>query len=355
MRRGSSEIAVALLAAGLVVADAASADPIAPFDVDYEAPPSCPSRELFVRQIRARTDKAVEATADDPAVRRFEIRLDVPEAGRALGRMRTVDPSGTVSDREVPGETCQEVVAALALIAAIVIDPDASPAPLPVELTQPEPPPEPAPALPPPSPPPPTPAAPPTITPARPSPPAARPPSVAGRAEWEGFLGARAGLEVGPSPELLLGGALLGGLSRSGRSAWEPAFDLGLHAASGPAAQADLGEADFSWFAARLRGCPVRVPVTSPVHLRPCAWFTAGAVSASGSDVPLAKSAVAFWADVGLGLRFDVELHRLLLLTGDGGVTFPLSRDRFRFDPAEIIHVYPSLGGSAGLGLLLRL
>jgi len=87
----------------------------------YAADPSCPTRADFMAQVKART-RLADFVTDASAEHRFAVSARI-ESGRAVGRLS--NPSESSTERQVTSESCADVVSALALIAALAIDPHA--------------------------------------------------------------------------------------------------------------------------------------------------------------------------------------------------------------------------------------
>ena len=121
--------AISLSAASTLFArqSAAEASP-EPIAWTYSAPPDCPPAETFEREFRARTTRAELVAGAADASRSFSVALS-SEPGRAVGRIEIEGPGGAVATREVAGQTCAGVVSALALVAALAIDPLAAESP----------------------------------------------------------------------------------------------------------------------------------------------------------------------------------------------------------------------------------
>jgi hypothetical protein len=346
MFRGSRGLA----AAATVAACAASSRPAgaqAATRVDYSASAGCPDEGAFVARVRARTSR-LHPPSSGEAASEYRVQVTAREAG-ARGTLTVIEPSGATSSREVEGDTCESVVEALALIAALALDPDASTAALP---------PMPAPA---------------PSTPKASSAPAqgaagGDTPSVISRdtaagarseppalAPWAGHLAAIAGAELtsGLTPGALVGPAL------SVEAVWrrrdrpravEPVLDVRLGvsrlAASVPA---QVGSARFTWTLGRLEGCPVRVVVGSFEAL-PCVRFDGGDLQAVGLGVDLPRPAASrLWLSLGALGRLRWTPLAPIFLEVDAGVSAPLVRDRFYFDtPPTTIYDVPALAAIAG-------
>ncbi len=129
MRCRSLDLSV--LAFAFTLSLPARADGVQPVHVGYDAPEDCPAADAFVAQVRARTARMRIAGEGEPGL---TLRVAIVRAGeRVKGTLVVADGSGAESRREVDGEACATVVAALALVAALRIDPMASTAELQAE------------------------------------------------------------------------------------------------------------------------------------------------------------------------------------------------------------------------------
>lgn len=335
----------------------------------YEGPERCPRREAFVAQVEARTNRArwVEAA---PGVRRFGVELSADD-GVARGVLTLRDAAGTEARREIDGQSCEEVVAALALITALAIDPSARTAPIPaapgpvpgpVPGPTPEPAPTPVPGGPGPGPAPvPAPPAPlPAPVPApEPPPPRPLPPPIG---LWSDELWAESepagwrfalGLHVWASSVL---GSTLGPVvpiffdAASGATGLlAPAFRVAFSVMPPRTLAAGGGTASFTRFAGHLSGCPVRLGLYESLALRPCLELELGALRATGSGVPDASVATTPWVAGDVALRLEVAPVDWLLLELDGKASVPFVRPRYAFVPdVPIVAVDPVIGTFGG-------
>ncbi len=242
VKRGLVKWACALALASCFVASTAAAA----IRVRYSAAAGCPSKSDFEREVRART---ALASFDDTATRVFDV--SVSQSGASfVGRLRASSPSGRATERVVDGETCADVVAALALAGALAIDPNASLAP--VASVQPEPP-APPPPMPEPSTPPPR--APDVARPYRIVPHDVLPVSAVA---WRFAVGASADMLTAIAPSPLVGGALYAEVARSPAGLWSPALRVSAAFASSGALDGASPAARFTMTAARVDLCPIR-------------------------------------------------------------------------------------------------
>lgn len=307
----------------------------------YQAPPDCPDRDAFEHDVASRTDKATWAPRR-AGVR--EIAVTITAAGGAIrGQLVISDPARPAdrASREVPGATCEEVVEALALIAALAIDPAAELSPAPAPL---EPPPRPVP-LPKPTPEParlPTP--PPTPPPTEPMVPSSR---------WRWLVGLGLSATSGLGDKLAAVVPVYVEASLASGSWLAPSFRLGVAVMPDRVLTDPAGRGHLTRFAARVSGCPIRGDLTPWLVLRPCASFEAGALLARGEGVDEVESSASPWLAAGVSGRLQLFPSDWLMLeiSGEGGLA--LVRPRFVIDPAievgEADFVLGVFGGSVGI------
>jgi hypothetical protein len=95
-----------------------------PINVEFVAPAGCSSLDSFYRGVRARTDRVRLAGAGEQGV---QIRVQVFRVGTTIrGELRIGDHQEESETRRVDGVSCNEVVEALSLTAALALDPSAS-------------------------------------------------------------------------------------------------------------------------------------------------------------------------------------------------------------------------------------
>ena len=111
---------------GIALSARAAAADSTPVRVSLEAPEGCSSAREFYDAVRSRTGRvrlsplAKEALALSIVVIRNQ--------GKFQGELRVSDPRGQSSTRKVSGATCEEVVRALSLTAALAVDQIVEPA-----------------------------------------------------------------------------------------------------------------------------------------------------------------------------------------------------------------------------------
>jgi hypothetical protein len=288
-------------------------------------------------QILARTPRA-RAAAEGESATRFVVTI-VAKGNQHQGELSVESPEGGRATRSVRAASCQDVASALALVAALTIDPDAI-----SRLSEPPPdktPPAPAPA--PPASPAPTPEPKPAPTPR----PVLTPPTD----HWEFFVGIGAEATGGAVPPLSVAPRAIVGAGR--RDGLSPAAFLSLSRAAGHTDVDGLGRADFTLLAARLEGCPVRLAL-GPLAALPCAGAEVGRLAAEGSGIQQTDSASRWWAAATLRGSLELRPVPALALAVSAGALLPFTRDHFVFvDGAaeHLAHRAPALAGFAGLSL----
>jgi hypothetical protein len=279
----------------------------APFRVEYATSKICESSDDFSPQLLQRSHHVRHALPDEPGVV-FRIEF-FEEKGALRGRLTLRELDGRETARVVPGVSCEEVVAALALIAAVLIDPSA-----PVDS--------------------------PHRAPARP------PVDDRSRADTRTAprdskrsmrLGFGAGVSVlvqsavAPDPNLGMGVEANTTLDSGG---WlSPLFAVAANRTLTDTATTPNGTAQLSWWALRASACPVRWPERRWLALRPCALFDIGQLNGSGENTERRAESSGMWLAAGASGRVEAFVLQRLSLLAEGGILAPLRRDRFYFDP----------------------
>jgi hypothetical protein len=322
--------------------------------VVYRAAGDCPSETAYTSQVLARTTRVRLARRDDASFVSLLVTVSQAPAGFS-GRLEVARDDGHVFARAVEGDTCEEVVSALALVTALTFDPQASASPSsgklpPVVPAQPEP--EASAPLPEP------PRQPPPLAPATapsPSEPRARwaEPSPSEATGWQVALGGQAALRRGVTPDPIVTLPLFVGVVLPLR---EP-FAIGLRA-SFERSGTDLTDsasatAAFRWTAGALEGCPIAWS-QGEVSASPCLRLEAGVVEAEGSGIVPARDDRRPWAAVGAVGRAEWAFLEPAFAELGAGVMVPLIRDRFFFQPDRTVHRPAAVGWLARIDLGLR-
>jgi hypothetical protein len=340
--------------AGVFAARAAFAQTEA-IRLEYRADEGCPGAAWFFAQVEERTARVRLASGNERG-RTFVITLVRGRSG-ATGKLAIQEAQRVTVAREVTGEQCRDVAAALALATALAIDPLAALAPAGDSgpgASASEPPRDSADtrsdaAR----------AAPPVA----PSNPAALPDPTAAKdrargedgrsAPWTWGTGAGVVLAHGPAPGLSIGGAAF--VERETQApAMVSALRVSALALQAPEHAVSSALASFRFFFLRPELCSVRLRVGAALSVVPCVALDLGLVSASGSNIDTPLGDERFWAAaLALG-RLRYAISRALFLQADVSLAFPLTRHSFYFrDPDTLIHTVPpfvAMGG-AGVGI----
>jgi hypothetical protein len=116
--------------------------------------------------------------------------------------------------------------------------------------------------------------------------------------------------------------------------------------------ETEYGTAAFSLTELALELCPIALGAGAFV-LRPCPSLSVGFLSASGSRTEASRKEVRPWWVIGVAALGSARLSQRMELSVAGSLGRPLVRDRFQFRP-EIFHEVPGLAFSANIGLGLR-
>ncbi|XXX74446.1 hypothetical protein WMF30_43045 [Sorangium sp. So ce134] len=342
MRSRSAAARLFLVSAALAGGAVARAEPApAPLRIEYRAEAGCPTEAEFRARVGARLRRPLGAADAASAYVVAIERLD----RRFTGRLGVRAADGAASDRDVAGDTCDDVVAALAVVTALAIDAQAADAPATAVAPMASAPASAAPATPPqvgigraapPAPPPPV--------GGEPTP----PPAPAADAEARLTLGAQ-----------LLFGEMIGAPSFGARIFAEPPiaavdrgvgplrFDADLAASSDPPAAG--GAASLLLAALAADACPLGAALGG-VLLAPCARVEGGLLAVSRRGVAPARSVTRGWLAIALPVRARVQLGGPFALDAEAGVRMPLLRASVLAEGAAAA-APPPIEGVAAVGL----
>lgn len=347
-----------MISAALGGSAVAHAQPTAaPLRIEYRAETGCPAEAEFRARVGARLRRNIAETDTASA---YVVIIEQRDR-RFIGRLGVRAADGTASDRDLAGDTCDDVVAALAVVTALAVDTQAGDAPVTAATPGVS-----ASASTVAAPPPPV-GAPPASAPTAGAPTAGAPPAGAPPA---GNARARP-----PAPEpdatthLVLGAQLLVGQmiglpSFGARISAEPPLAVTTRGVGPARFDADLevssdvpvagGSASFLRAALGADACPLGASL-GVLRLSPCARVEGGLVSASRRGIAPARSVTRGWLALGLPVRARLPLWGPFVLDADAGVRLPLLRDGFFPDGADAGARPPPIESVAALGLGLTI
>ena len=339
----------------LVWASAARAEPNEdetpePVFVIYSGHPECPDSDAFVDGVRARTPRARFVETEE-ASRTIEVDL-APQVGGTRGRLVIVDRAdGAESRREVSGDDCAIVVEALALVAALAIDPAASLTP---RRSRPAPEvPSPAPA---PSPPPfDARRSPPRLERSRPFEGGPDAPTTSSAGAWRPVFAAQVQAASGIGSSLAPVLAAFGEVALD-RDDWlSPSFRVALSWMPPVEVEGVTGSGSFWRWGGQASGCPIGVTPVDVVVLRPCLGFELGALKARGLEVDESFTSSTPWASVVVAGRAQLFPADSMLIELSAELGVPLIRPRYLIDPDATVVSVPPVYGTFGAAIGARL
>jgi hypothetical protein len=329
--------------------------------LDYASEAPCPDRVAFMRSVEARVGRSVQWGSGG-----FAFQVNVSRQGEEFRGHLLARSGQYVTERDLAGKNCEDVVAGLALVAALALDPNASTAPQraqstegqgvlpeiakPAQPAQQEPQkPAPPPATPKPAPAPPAPTPPPPL----PPPPPFLPGDDAPASYAISVLGTL-GVDVGPAPVALipLGPKVLAELYSD--SIWQPSFGLAFGYAKTGFIGSEDGFADFRWLVVRLSVCPLGSEIVREGRLRACVLGDIGSMSAEGRTgaVAVTERTTQFWAASGAGATFSYHPVSPWFLEIGAGALIAWTQPTYLFvRPDNVVHEVPPFAFTAQIGV----
>jgi hypothetical protein len=305
---------------GVLFAGVAFAEGPLPYRIRYETAREldCPDVSTFAAEVEGRTQRVRWARQDEAAIELGVAIASVPGGATGTLTMRAAD--GTASERRVAAASCAQVVGALALVAALAIDPEASTEPVV----------RPLPAAP----------APDRLS-VAPSPPMAP-------VGWSWQIGISGEALTALAPDLAFWVRPHVELARG-----DSALRLSVGWARATASQPD-GAAALRLLAGRLEACPVRLSVGASLRVVPCAALDAGRLTASGLDVTPSARVHRPWLTGGVSARLAFLALSPMSLELGGELFAPFVRDRFYMGADTTVHRTSAVGGTLSLGVGVR-
>jgi hypothetical protein len=338
------------------------AEQLAVVGLDYRAPSECPERAVFVRELETRTERVRTAEAGSQGLLVVEI---TGTAAAARGEISFREPGGRVTERSIDGASCKDLVDALALIAVVLVDPDAqregedepaasSPsesAPgqaaaaddgTPDDGTASEA--EKVAAV-----------APPTVerAPSAPTEGAKQPAEPTDR-RWRFGVGVGAGIHAGTAPNPPIGIAIDASAELRRRGGFGLALGVSFHRAGSEPVQTEAGDAEFTWVAVRAWACPWHWPAVGQASLAACGSFEGGNLSGRGFNTVGGGVQDSLWLAPGLFGRGEIRPIDAVTITLDGGAAVPLFHTEFYFEPEIEAFQVPYVAPFASLGIRIQ-
>jgi hypothetical protein len=302
-----------LLFAGLTAARVAVADP-EPIRISYAAPGGCPAETEMVAQL---AQHAAITRVDTGDARSFDLAITRDVTG-FHGELVVARSGDAPAKREVSAPSCDEVVTALVLVAALAIE-EHPPGPPTVPLDRP------------------------------PSPPEVH--RVVGRVQlptadtpWRFAIGAGVARYAGITPSVRFGVPIYINASRGPRQV-RATFDT--------TTSDDLASASFRWTAGRVEGCP-HTWSSGRFAAAPCAGVQIGVLYGKGTAmVANSTSDKRPWIAPELVARLAVALGHAQAEV-EGTVAAPLERDRYYFAPMTTVHRVAALTEGVAISLAIQ-
>jgi hypothetical protein len=299
-----------------------------PLQLDYAADSTCPDRNAFADLVEQRVRAAgVEAAFATPQPAKVSLFADSSEF---VGTLELERRDGSHYQRTMHGASCAEVANALAFVLALTL----TATELPPQEKQP---PEVA-------------SAPLSATERLPEPPAEKRPS-----PWSYGVGAQLGVRAGLAPQ----SALIWSAFLEARRASSGPFSFNARLAFLRAPTIihtdNLGITEFSWWAGRLEGCPLRLPWFKSVAWLPCAGVHVGRSIATGQTANSTAQTSQVWVDGFASSRLELRVASWLSIQAQVELVVPFTRYQYAFDnPDTPVYAVPPLAGAAFAGIEVR-
>ncbi|MBX3258141.1 MAG: hypothetical protein KF782_00365 [Labilithrix sp.] len=330
--------AIVLLLAALASApSAASASESAPIAVRIteDVHEGCPREPTMLERIRARLPRVREAAEGEPAV---DVGVTVARRGGTSHGTISLVSAGERAEREASSASCDRVLVALAVMAAIGLD--AGELPAPAEESD-----EAAPssgtddAAPAPAPPP---------RPSRRATPRPSPrPAPAPRPRVSVALGTSA--EVSANRSLVVTPGLFGQLGFPGRFA--PVVRAGVRRSFRADRVSPFGTVGLRWSEVAVAGCG-DVVQRPTMRLGPCLNAEGGVLEAVVIEPLPSRVRSAAWVSAGASARLSWRPLQAMSFELLGGVRAPLIRNQLLFEPAALVYEAPLVVPFVGASVL---
>jgi hypothetical protein len=279
-----------ILVVGLA-AGVAGADP-EPIRITYAAPPECPGEAEVVAELGQHARIARVDTAD---ARTFALAIVRDDAG-FHGELVVQHADDAPAKREVSAASCDEVVTALVIVAALAVEERPVPPPRAVQVRAPS---------------------------------SGQPPARRNfETPWRVALGAGVARYSGITPSVRFGVPIFLAVSH-GHQQVRATFDT--------TTSDDLAVASFRWVAGRIDGCPY-VWSSGRFAAAPCAGIQLGALTGKGTTlVDHAAGDTRPWIAPEMVARVAVRLGRAQIEV-EGTLAAPIERDHYYIGSMTTVH-----------------
>jgi hypothetical protein len=304
-----------------------------PIRIVYRADADCPSEASFVERVGASTGRSRRALDSEPA-RTFLVVVS-REANASHGFLQVAGVDGRVTRRDVSGQTCDEVVATLAFITALAIDPMAgtsTPTPTAVADASTQ------------------------LTAASDDPSSlSTPPDSSPHVvhAWDVGLGLDGRALAGFVPATAVGGGAFVEIAGDWAGRLVPSLRVSVSAAATQASFVDGVGARLVWWTARAEGCPARLGL-GPLVTTACLKLDAGVLRSEGTGLPNSEKTSRPWVVPGVLARLTWPSSGNVWVEGSAGVGVPLGDYTFSYQQSGAAKVEVSrvseLGAEFGLG-----
>ncbi len=303
-----------------------------PVRVQMQAEPGCSSADAFFEAVQKRSARVRPAEAGERSAL-LEVVLQRVGSG-VQGDLKLHHEDGVTSTRHVTGVSCEAVVDALSLTAALALD--SASAAGPAELA---PPPTPTPS---------------TSSSASDAPAAPADKVLVDDAALKSLrpeLGAQASVARLVAPHLNVGGALAVRLRLEQKRLLSPSLGLSLlHTDNGLFESSRHVSLQLSGLGLSL--CPLRVKPVPRLRLEPCLSGLGARLHARGRDLPEARQVTRSWWGAGALARAALELQARLSVEVEAGALIPLISRSFVALPNETsLGATPAVAPFANLGI----
>ncbi len=277
----------------------------------------CPTGPSFAARLTDRLARIHEASETEPAVR-VEIRVE-RTGDLSHGRL-ALAVGDERAERDATSPSCEEVLAALAVMAAIGLDQGTLPTP-----SLPE-------------------ARPPRRE--RDVPPVVPAPLPETSLWTHPTVRFGTGVEVSANRATVIVPTLFGEVGL--RSKYAPSLRLGAGRSFSQSFATRRGTASTRWSEVRFDACVTVLRRPEPLRLGPCISGEVGRID-TVVEAPLPfRSKPRWWVTTGASARLSWRVHPRMSLELEGGARVPVLVDRLFFEPDTVVYVPPALVPFAG-------